>query len=369
GISYPIALAFDSSGNLYVANYGNNTVEEFAPGSTTASATYSAGVSGPEALVFDSSGNLYVANANNNTVQEFAPGSTTASATYSAGMNHPIALAFDSSGNLYVANTGNVTVEEFGPGSTTPSATFSAGISYPIALAFDSSGNLYVVNDGNATVGEFSPASTTPTAAGVVIQSSVESRPMLVGGTNGSPVAGINLTSAELAQIFTTSTGTVTIGDGQQTGNITFSTATPATTAGASLNVIQSASGAGQIILDDASGSGTGLNGNGGLVSLTPGTGGIQTTLFSTGTPLASQEFSTSGNPLNLSLGFAPTIGAQLTVVNNTATPVGSNLISGTFSNLAQSATVALSYLGTSYTFQADYQGGSGNDLVLTDLG
>ena len=35
------ALAFDSSGNLYVANEGNNTVSEFAPGSTTPTATLS----------------------------------------------------------------------------------------------------------------------------------------------------------------------------------------------------------------------------------------------------------------------------------------------------------------------------------------
>ena len=27
----PSALVFDSSGNLYVANAGNNTVEEFSP--------------------------------------------------------------------------------------------------------------------------------------------------------------------------------------------------------------------------------------------------------------------------------------------------------------------------------------------------
>ncbi len=98
---------------------------------------------------------------------------------------------------------------------------------------------------------------------------------MLIGGANSNPVAGINLTSAELARIFTTSTGTITIGDPSQTGNITLSTATPATTAGASTAVVQSSSGAGQIILDDNSGSGTALNGNGGAVSLTAGTGGI----------------------------------------------------------------------------------------------
>ncbi len=103
----PDALAFDSSGNLYVANVGNDTVEMFAPGSTTASATYSAGLDYPEALAFDSSGNLYVANYGNTTVEMFAPGSTTASATYSAGLDYPDALAIDSSGNLYVANYGS----------------------------------------------------------------------------------------------------------------------------------------------------------------------------------------------------------------------------------------------------------------------
>ncbi|HEY5316077.1 MAG TPA: hypothetical protein VIK18_26350, partial [Pirellulales bacterium] len=206
-------------------------------------------------------------------------------------------------------------------------------------------------------------ASTTATAAGIVIQSSVQSRPMLVGGTNSSPVAGINLTSAELAQIFTTSSGTVTIGDGQQTGNITFSTATPATTAGASVNVIESSTGGGAIILDDDSGAGTGLSDNAGYLSLSPGTGGVQTTLCATGTPIVADGITISG-ALNVTLGLAPTAGMQLTLINNTATT--GDVINGTFSNLSQGGTYTASYLGTSYTFQANYDGGDGNDLMLT---
>ena len=77
-------------------------------------------------------------------------------------------------------------------------------LSTPISLAFDSSGNLYVANFSGNTVSKFAPDSTTPTAGGVTIRSSVESRPMLIGGTNSAPVAGINLTNAELAQIQTT---------------------------------------------------------------------------------------------------------------------------------------------------------------------
>ena len=58
----PIALAFDASGNLFVANSGDNTVSEFAPGSTTPTATLT-GLNDPDALAFDASGNLFVANS------------------------------------------------------------------------------------------------------------------------------------------------------------------------------------------------------------------------------------------------------------------------------------------------------------------
>ena len=152
------------------------------------------------------------------------------------------------------------------------------------------------MSDLTGRVADFEPATTAAAAAAVVIQSSVESRPMLVGGANSSPVAGINLTSAELAQIYTTSAGTLTIGDGQQTGNITFSTATPATTAGAGLVVVQEATGAGQVILDDGAGSGTALNGNGGSISITAGTGGIAALAASNNTA----EVATTGSTVTL---------------------------------------------------------------------
>ena len=72
----------------------------------------------PRRLAFDASGNLYVANSGNDTVSKFAPGSTHAQRTLT-GLIRPFALAFDGSGNLYVANSGN-TVSKFAPGSTTP---------------------------------------------------------------------------------------------------------------------------------------------------------------------------------------------------------------------------------------------------------
>ena len=163
-------------------------------------------------------------------------------------MTDPHALAFDSSGNLFVTNEHWYTVSQFAPGSTTPTGTFT-GLSGPTALAFDSNGYLYVAND-IGTVSELRRAGA-PTAGGVSIESSSSTRPMSLGGAN-SAVAGINLTDAELAQIQTTATGMLTLGGGGQTGDITFTTATPATTPGASTEVAQYPGIAGQIILDDA---------------------------------------------------------------------------------------------------------------------
>ena len=241
------------------------------------------------------------------------------------------------------------------PGSTVPVAAYSIGVSTPNALAIDPSGNLFVGNKtGSPAVSEFVPANVY-TTGGVLIQSSVESRPMLIGGTNSAPVQGINLSSAELSQIVTTATGTITIGDTGQTGNITFSTATPATTAGAALNVIKATSGSGQIILDDASGTARDSTATA-VHHADAWHRRLSNNSVLHRQPLATNGFVASG-PLNLTLGFAPTPGVQLTIVNNTATPAASNPISGTFSNLPQGSIYTTSYLGTSYSFQVNYQG------------
>jgi alpha-tubulin suppressor-like RCC1 family protein len=68
-----------------------------------------------------------------------------------------------------------------------------------------------------------------------------------------------------------------------------------------------------------------------------------------------------TGLSANFALNFAPPVGIQLTVVNNTGMP----FIQGAFSNLAQGQRVDLSYNGISYAFVANYFGGNGNDLVL----
>ncbi len=156
GVDAPAALATDNGGNVFVANYGNNTVEEFSASGALLN-SLSNGVSNPNVLATDSSGNVFVANSGNNAVEEFSASGSPLN-TLSNGVDAPAALATDSWGDVFVANSTNNTVEEFSASGSLLN-TLSNGVSYPIALATDSGGDVFVANIGslsNNSVEEFS---------------------------------------------------------------------------------------------------------------------------------------------------------------------------------------------------------------------
>jgi sugar lactone lactonase YvrE len=226
-LNLPNSIAFDSSGNLWVADQNNNRVLEYkAPFSTHeaatlvigqssftggAAATSSTGLSGPTGLAFDSGGNLWVVDMGNSRVLEYmTPFSTGEAATLvigqssftssdfadtnSTGVSYPTGLAFDSGGNLWVADQGNDRVLEYEtpfstheaaslvigqPGFTTSDtgATTKTSLNGVKALAFDSSGNLWVVDFRQSRVLEYtSPFSTHEGASLVIGQSTFTSR-------------------------------------------------------------------------------------------------------------------------------------------------------------------------------------------------
>ncbi len=69
-----------------------------------------------------------------------------------------------------------------------------------------------------------------------------------------------------------------------------------------------------------------------------------------------------NGGALELLLGFAPSSNDTFTILNNTAL----GAMAGTFTNLAEGGIIVASYNAVDYQFQASYNGGTGNDLVLT---
>lgn len=217
GLSGPVGMALDASGNLWVADLGNNRVLEYKPpfaSNMNASlvlgepdftsvnfVTSSSGLVIPFFVAFDASGNLWVGDTGNNRVLEFKPpfvngmGASlvigqpdfvsSGSATTASTFNFPTGIAFDGSGNLWVGDTSNNRVLEFSPAFATgmsanlvlgqanftssTSATTQNGFFNPFGIAFDSSGNLGVADFGNNRTLGFSPPFSTNQNAGLVL--------------------------------------------------------------------------------------------------------------------------------------------------------------------------------------------------------
>jgi sugar lactone lactonase YvrE len=182
----PNGIAFDSAGNLYVANAGGNNITEFSS-SGAYLGVYASGLSSPSGLVIDKYGDLFVANNGNGTITEIIPGGS--ETTFATGLSAPNGLAFGSNGDLFVANGGNNTIEEIptsGSGAGVPILFATAntmdgvtgvgfsGLNDPEGIASDNNGNLYVANMATSDDGieEFSSAGA---ALGVFASQGLES--------------------------------------------------------------------------------------------------------------------------------------------------------------------------------------------------
>lgn len=156
GIDFSTALAFDAAGDLYVVNFGNESLDPgsvavYAPGSSSPMRTITDGVVKPSALAFDGAGNLYVLNyciyqpssgcAQAPAVTVYAPGGVTPIRTITTGIGGAGALTLDQSADLYVANSGSTTppsdpgsVTVYAPGGSSPMRTVTQDVQNPVAL-------------------------------------------------------------------------------------------------------------------------------------------------------------------------------------------------------------------------------------------
>lgn len=140
----------------------SNSVSELAANGTVT--TYATGFDGAEGIAFNGSGDLFVANQNNNTISEVFPNGTISTFANTL-LNEPMGLTFDSEGNLYVSNFGYQgadaeTIVKFTPQgvrSVYATITFPANLS---GLAFDSAGNLYFCDSPSGEIYKIVPNGT-----------------------------------------------------------------------------------------------------------------------------------------------------------------------------------------------------------------
>jgi len=164
-LAYPAGIAFDSAGNLYIADSSNNCVRKVANGViTTVLGTGDAGADLPNQLnlptsvALDSAGNVYVADSGNQRIQQLSP-SGAISTLPGAGRD----LVLDRAANLYIAAGANVLELTYlslqtiaGDGSYgfrgDGGPATSARLSGPVAVTLDPSGTLYIADQKNLRV-------------------------------------------------------------------------------------------------------------------------------------------------------------------------------------------------------------------------
>lgn len=206
----PMAIARDSSGNIYTANQNANSVTKITPDGT-ASVLGSTG-GRPTGIVIDSSGNVFTMNWTDSTITKITPsGVSSVFATVTKPFNTIAqSIVIDSSNNLYVPSYTTNTVLKITPAGSV--STFASTGPTPTAIVIDSSGNIYTSNHANFSITKITPAGSSSTLGTLTYEASV----MVPDGSGG--VYSLNQSDANLWR--TTSGGSSSIFASMVTGGL-----------------------------------------------------------------------------------------------------------------------------------------------------
>ncbi|MGA2739283.1 MAG: hypothetical protein ABSG65_17820, partial [Bryobacteraceae bacterium] len=207
-LNQPTSVALNASGSLIFADSGNNRVRMVsASGIITTVAgdgsccfsgdggpATSASFRGPSGVAVDASGNLWIADSGNNLIRKVSASGIIATVVgngiagfsgdggpaTAASLWSPTGVAVDGSGNLWIADTYNSVIRKVsaagiiatvaGNGTSGFSGdggpATGASLSQPVGVAVDASGNLFIADTSNNRIRKVSASGIVTTVAG-----------------------------------------------------------------------------------------------------------------------------------------------------------------------------------------------------------
>lgn len=141
----PLGLAFDGSGNLFVANGGSSSISKITPGGGIVDNTYITGLT-PWSIAFDSVGNMYVSDFGSQTIRKYDSAGILINATFGGSLRFiPQGIKIDINDALYVSDVGNGLIRKISPVGVLDPNPFISGV-FSGGLSFDLDGNLFAAN-------------------------------------------------------------------------------------------------------------------------------------------------------------------------------------------------------------------------------
>ena len=167
----PNSAAIGPDGNLYVSDDDANNIKIYDPATSALIRTIGTSGAGdgqlsePSGIAFSTNGTLYIADSGNNRIEEFSSAGAYIGqfGSYGSGngqFDYPIDVAVDDSGDVYVADRWNSRIEKFDRNGTYISQFGAVGsgdgqFNGLSAIAFDSHGDLYATDSYNYRIEKF----------------------------------------------------------------------------------------------------------------------------------------------------------------------------------------------------------------------